>query len=176
MKHAARRRSRTLAAAGALVLLGSMTACGDDAGDAPESASKEDFCGAVGEVFGGSGVGEDASTEDQIKALKDAVENLADVGTPEGIPDDARNGFEILVDITSEAEDDMSEDELDKLGEGLDSDDEKDLEAFLNYSMETCPDEIGAGFAPPEMPDDLESELGELESELGELESEGTTE
>ncbi|WP_121257527.1 hypothetical protein [Nocardioides ferulae] len=171
MKLAAPRRTRTLAAAGALLLLGSVTACGDDAGDAPESASKEDFCGAVAGVFSPD-VEEDMNTEDQIKALKDAVENLADVGTPEGIADDARNGFELLVEITAEAEDDMSEDELDKLGEELSSDDEKDLEAFINYSMETCPDDIGAGFAPPEMPEDLESELGEL----GELESEGTAE
>ena len=160
MNHAARRRTRTLAAAGALVLLGSLTACGDDGDGAPTSASEGDFCDAVAEVFAGAGLDEDASTEDQIETLKGAVEDLADVGTPEGIPDDARNGFEVFVKLVDEVESDMSEAELENMGDELSDQDEKDFEAFTSYAFETCPEAIGGGIEAPEMPDDLESELG----------------
>ncbi|QIX25239.1 hypothetical protein ncot_00540 [Nocardioides sp. JQ2195] len=111
---------RRLALVGAsLALLGGLTACGG----APDDASKDDFCDAAKKI--------DASSFDDAK---DAVEDLNDVGTPEDISDDARDGFEFFVDEVGDAD---SEDDLPK-DEDLSDDEKKQSEAFFKYITETC--------------------------------------
>ena len=170
-QHAARRRTRSLAAAGALVLLGALTACGDDGGDAadpesaPQSASKEEFCDAFGNVF--TGIMEAGDDEQaQIAAVKDAVDELAEVGTPEDMPEDARKGFEIFVGLFDDVDEDTTAEELDQLGNDLSEEENAAGEAFTTWAMEECPDAFG-DLTPSEgteMPEELESDLAEPES------------
>ena len=75
-----------LAAAGALVLL---AGCGGPSGtDAPRDASVAAFCKVV----------KDLDTSDPHHFAED----LAETGTPKGIPVGAREGFEIMVDNAAE--------------------------------------------------------------------------
>lgn len=176
---------RPLASAGAAVLLAlSLTACG---GGAPSDASTKDFCKFIN----------DTGDEEFFKALQEEdYDKLADlfheqakeaekVGTPKGIPDDAREGFEIQVEALKdidaatvkkafEAKDaDKFEDEL------LSKDEQKKVEALSKYQEKKC-----AGAAAPESddtatdlptdsptdyptsPEDIESLLSDLPSEL----------
>ncbi|KRF12433.1 hypothetical protein ASG90_15825 [Nocardioides sp. Soil797] len=113
---------RRLALVGAsMALLGGMTACGGP----PDDASEKDFCD------GWSKFEESSSDFDDAK---DAVKDLEDVGTPKGISDDARKGFEFLVDEIGDAddEDDLPDDS------DLSDDEKKQSEAFSKYVMETC--------------------------------------
>ena len=73
---------RVLVGATMLLVAGMTAACG-----APDDASKEDFCDAI-EGLNKAG--------DDFDKNKDAFEELGDTGTPEGISDDGREGFEIL--------------------------------------------------------------------------------
>jgi len=93
---------KTTALAISLLLVGfGTTACGgDSAADAPKDASVEDFCAALN--------GLDDDTDDSKVA--DHLDDMKKVGTPSDIPDDARKGFEFLIDHATEL--DEKQDEL----------------------------------------------------------------
>lgn len=143
---------RTLASAGAAaVLMVSLTACGGS----PEDASSKDFCGAMEDV-GKSG--------DNFDDTKDAVADLADVGTPEGIGDDARKGFELMVDAYDDSGD---EDELKEKSDDLSDDEKKQGEEFSSYYLEECMDAPGGTTAPSDLPSDMPTEMpSDLPTEL----------
>lgn len=114
---------RRLALVGAsLVLLGGLTACGGS----PDDASKDDFCDAM-DKFG--------SASDDFDKVQDAAEELDETGTPEDIDDDARKGFEFLVDNVGDADD---EDDLKKTGDDMSDDDKKESKALGEYYAKTC--------------------------------------
>ena len=81
---------RVLVGATMLLVAGMTAACG-----APDDASKKDFCDAI-EGLNKAG--------DDFDKNKDAFEELGDTGTPDGISDDGREGFEILIDLADEAD------------------------------------------------------------------------
>lgn len=93
---------KTAALVISLLLVGfGTTACGSDsAADAPKDASVEDFCGAL--------TGLDDATDDSKVA--DHLDDMLRVGTPADIPDDARKGFEFLIEKAAEL--DEKEDQL----------------------------------------------------------------
>jgi hypothetical protein len=171
---------RPVAAAGAAVLLAlSLTACG---GGAPADASKEDYCKAVGDA-GSEEFGKAITDKDYDKAadlIKESAEKIEEVGTPEDISDEEREGFEIQLDAVKKLNgDDLkeafeAEDGEDPFEADL-SDDEKDkVEAYNKYENETCSDtedssdegsDDGAGSdpgteeSPTGLPSDLPSDL-----------------
>ena len=112
---------RLLVAVTMLLVAGTTAACG-----APDDASKKDFCDAI--------QGLDKAGDDFDKN-KDAFEELGNTGTPEGISDDGREGFEILVDLADKAD---SNKDAEKAADDLSSDEEKKVEAFGKYVGETC--------------------------------------
>jgi hypothetical protein len=106
----------------AIVLVAGMTAgCGS-----PDDASKGDFCDAI------QGLNK---AGDDFDKNKDAFAELGDTGTPDGISDDAREGFEILVDLADEAD---SNKDAEKSAKDLSSDEKKKVEAFGEYVGKTC--------------------------------------
>jgi hypothetical protein len=113
MKHA-------LLAASLLLVAGTAVGCGG----APTDASKKDFC-------------EQATKMGSVESADDAQDwgkEMEDVGTPEGISDDARDGFEVIVDAAKDAEEDdgkMKDPDLSK-------DDEKKVEAYGEYVGKEC--------------------------------------
>ena len=112
---------RVLVGVTMLLVAGTTAACG-----APDDASKKDFCDAI--------QGLDKAGDDFDKN-KDAFQELGDTGTPEGISDDGREGFEILIDLADEAE---SSKDAQKAADDLSSNDQKKVEAFGKYVGETC--------------------------------------
>jgi predicted lipid-binding transport protein (Tim44 family) len=137
--------TRYLGALGAAALLAlSLSACGDDEEStaAPDDASVEEFCDAYNTQ---SDLDEDASAEEQVDEAHDMADKLKDVGTPEDIDDDAREGFEILVNAVG----DMDADDVESFTDASDAESfrkaigasEEDLEkvtAFLTYVSTAC--------------------------------------
>ncbi len=135
---------RRLAAGGVLVLVSVLTACSDDGGgqdaaDAPDDASMEDFC----EAFNGlvEDVLAEASTDPSamVRAVKDWAADIAEVGTPADMPDDARHGFELFVEHAADLDDDAGLEDLQNLGSELSEEDQADGEAFTEWTQENCP-------------------------------------
>jgi len=96
---------KTAALAAGLLLVGLGTsACGGGADSAPKDASVEDFCSAM------EGFGDDSAAESKVA---DHVDELRDTGTPSDMPEDARKGFESIID-NAEKIDDLGDDASDQ--------------------------------------------------------------
>jgi hypothetical protein len=142
-----------LALTSAVLVLGALTsACGGgdggsggaSGGGAPTDATKDEFCstqtGLFKELMGD--MTEMPTNEQMATAVKDWAKKLEDVGTPEGISDDARAGFEDLIEQARDIDAaDFSIDKLDELakgGEGASKEVQKQATAFADYLTETC--------------------------------------
>ncbi len=127
----------------AVLLAFSLTACGgDDASDAPDDASVKEFCEAFNED---DGLDEDASAEEQLDAAKEQADKVIEVGTPEDMSDDEREGFEIFVDAVKDLEESDVEDfenadsdEAFQDALGIDGDEFEKVNAFFTYAGEAC--------------------------------------
>ena len=130
-----------LTAASLILVAGGAVACGDDGGGggSDKTASKGDFCGAFEEFY------QDLTsvTTDQTdlgKVLKNAAERIRDVGTPEDIPDDAKEGLELTLDAIDELPDDATSEDIEQIEADYSEDEKKKTDAFQEYLEKTCPD------------------------------------
>ena len=158
--------STRLTMTSAVLLVGAVTtACGG--GGAPTDASEKDFCETQSSLL--ADLMPDDMTDPELpsdeamaKAVKDWGAELEKVGTPEDIPDDARKGFDAVVQQAKDI--DTSDFSIEKLEEleagGKDASEEvqKQAEAFSDYLTETCGNPIDNIEMPemPEMPDSTE--------------------
>ncbi|MEO9322848.1 hypothetical protein ABFT23_05115 [Nocardioides sp. C4-1] len=131
-------RTTTTLTTAAFVL--SLAACGgDDASGAPEDASREDFC----ETFldEPDGFGSD-DPDEAVDAAHDYADRLREVGTPD-VDADAREGFEIYVDLLAGLDADGAEDLAGKEPSEVFSDDELEkFEAFSEVTADCGPGEF----------------------------------
>lgn len=115
-------RIARIAAAGAVCLaVGSVAGCRN----VPEDASTKDFC-SKGEKF---------SASTTFEAGVKAADKLAEVGTPKGIPKDARDGFVELIDRVTDAKNGA---DFKKKAAKLSTKERKHLEALSSYIQKTC--------------------------------------
>lgn len=153
-------------AASLVLVAGGAVACGGDDGDGGggDAASKDDFCAAFQGFYDDltSVTGEE---EDLGKVLKDAAQQIKDAGTPEDIPDDAKEGLDLVLDQIDDLPDDATAEDIANLETDLSDDDQAKSDAFTEYLDKTCPDigESGgsdsgsggdSGEAPSESPSD----------------------
>ena len=155
-----------LALTSTVLLVGAATsACGG--GGAPTDASETDFCDTQSSLFSDL-LPEDMadpelpSDEEMAQAVKDWGRELEEVGTPDDISDDARAGFEQLVEQAGEIDAaDFSIDQLEELEQGgADASEaaQREAEAFADYLTETCGNPLDDIEMPelPEMPGSTE--------------------
>ena len=119
-----------------------------------------DFCGALKGFQDDFGLTPTRPTDPAgyIKTLKDAADKLDDVGTPDDMPDDAKDGFDLTVTTIRELPDDATLDDLAKIGDVSDAD-QKKIDALEDYIAKECPDLSGELRGPGAAP----SALTELE-------------
>jgi hypothetical protein len=127
---------------GVLLAAPGLVSCGGDDGDGSgggkDEVSVEEFCGAA-EKFENTFTETDTTNlPEGVKALRDAARELKDVGTPEAIPDDAREGLELTLDKLIALPDDADQTDLMDL---LDFDEDERVKsmAFEDYLDGTCP-------------------------------------
>jgi hypothetical protein len=118
---------RVLIGATLLVVAGMTSACGGS----PEDASTEDFCAAIQDIPSG-----DKPTQDEVD---DYIDKLEDTGTPEGISENARSGFETWTEVIGDIDVDDSEEEIQKqIEEAVDQDKEKEVDELFEYVSREC--------------------------------------
>jgi hypothetical protein len=134
-----------------LVLVGaSVVGCGGGGG-APTDASKDDFCKELNSVFTGVDLGgEDTTQKKVLAAIKSWAKDMEKVGTPENMPDEARDGFELMIKEVGDLEEDATTEDFINLEEELSEGETKASAAFEKYTTDTC----GAPELPelPEIP------------------------
>lgn len=129
-------------------LVGAITsACGGGGAGAPSDASTSDFCDSQSSlledlVFDALGKPKVPTEEEMAKVVKSWGAKLEEVGTPEDIPDDARKGFEAVVQQATEIDpSDFSVEKLEQLeggGEDASAEASKQATAFSDYLIDTC--------------------------------------
>ena len=169
-----------LGAVATLALAASLSACGgggDGGGDgggggggasAPDDASVEEFCGAYNSIFDDlmgnldPNASEEESGKQVVEAMKSWEKNLDEAGTPQDMPDEARDGFELLIKTAEDinADDFKSADDLDNLEKDFSDDEKAASTALTDYTEKTCE-------SPFDLPSDLPTaDLPELPSDL----------
>lgn len=157
-------RARLALTSTVLLVGAAASACG---GGAPADASEKDFCDTQSSLFADL-LPEDMtapelpSNEEMAQAVKDWGRELEEVGTPDGISEEARAGFEQLVEQAGEI--DAADFTIDKLEEleqgGADASEaaQQEAEAFADYLTTTCGDPFEDIEMPelPEMPGSTE--------------------
>lgn len=96
----------------------------------PTDATSDEFCEAYLSIF------EYFEAEGETFQAGDYAEVLAEAGTPEDIPDDAREGFEIYVDAFEELGNDAVEEDADAIE--FSSAQEDSTDAFDDYVGDAC--------------------------------------
>lgn len=132
------------AAAGLTLAAGMLTACGGDGpGGPPDDASVADFCESINpqNALEGMDIGPESSEEEQRQAIEDALtrwrDNIEETGTPEDIPDAARDGYEEVLEQFDEIDFDQSLEDLGKQLEEFD-DASPDVKALEEYVEKEC--------------------------------------
>ncbi|MCB0896154.1 MAG: hypothetical protein KDB43_12400, partial [Nocardioidaceae bacterium] len=108
-------------------------------GGMPTDATVEDFCGNFEDLqrnFGSLDTESDAS--EAVATLQDAADQMEKTGTPEDIPDDARNGLEVTLGAIQGLPDDATVDDISNLENSLSDAEQKDADAFNAYLEDTC--------------------------------------
>ncbi len=137
-----------LTLAGAALLVGAVTtACGGGGSGAPTDASEDGFCETANSLMTDllpqdMATPEMPSDEDMARAVKDWGKEMEAVGTPEDIPDQARKGFEAVVEQAKGVDAaDFSLENLEELGKGgadASKEVQQQAEAFGEYLTDTC--------------------------------------
>jgi len=137
-----------LLAASLVLVAGGAVGCGDDSsggsskadgGSADKGASTEDFCGAF-QAFADDLQDVTGQEENLGEILKKAAQRIEDVGTPDGIPDDAKEGLELTLEAIQGLPDNASAQDLSTLEDDFSEADQKKVDAFSDYLDKTCPD------------------------------------
>lgn len=146
---------------GAVLLVGTATSsCGGGSG-APSDATKDSFCEAANSLMSdlvdaGTTTPDLPSEEEMAQAVKDWGTRMEEVGTPAGISDEARKGFESVIDQAEEIDAaDFSIDDLEQLetgGADASAEVKEQAEAFGNYLTDTCGNPLEE-IELPELPD-----------------------
>jgi len=161
---ATRTTSRTrLTASTAVLLIGAAaSACGGGGagGGAPTDASEKEFCqtqsSLLEDLMPADMTNPELPSDEQMAtAVKDWAKKIEDVGTPEDISDDARKGFEAIVEQANEIDaSDFSIEKLEQLeagGKDASAEARKQADAFEKYLTDTCGNPLD-NLDLPEMP------------------------
>jgi hypothetical protein len=126
-----------LTIAGLALALTGVAGCGDDG--APTDASEDDFCAnltTLEEELGS--FGEDPDVATVVEVMKGIADDMVETGTPEDMPDDAREGWQLTMDAMQDLDDDASEEDVAALGSDFSDSDEEKTAAFDDYLDKTC--------------------------------------
>ncbi len=156
-------RTRLSSTAAALLVGAVGAGCGGSTG-APSDASEEDFCATqsslIEDLLPDDLTDPEVPTDEEMaQAVQGWGEKLEAVGTPEGIPDDARAGFEAVIQQAKDIDaSDFSIEKLEELEEGgkdASAEAKAQASAFSDYLTETCGNPMDDLDLPemPEMPE-----------------------
>jgi hypothetical protein len=141
-----------LLAASLILVAGGAVGCGDNGdggGGGDSKTSTSDFCGALKDFQDDfSAADPTKDLKGYIKILKDAADKLDNVGTPDGMPADAKAGFDLTIKTINDLPDDATLDDLAKIGDVSDAD-QKKIDALDDYISKECPDLNGDSSESP---------------------------
>lgn len=132
----------------------------DNNSDTSGDASIEEFCAPYQDYMDAFlNLDYTAPEEEQVQTMvggiKDYAAALDDIGAPDEMPDEARDGMEFLIDWADDLDPDdfTTIDDFESFEDEFSDDENAAGEAFFDYVEETC------GGTPTELPTDLPTDL-----------------
>lgn len=150
---------KTAGAAAALALV--LAGCGGGgASGTPTDASQETFCETYTSGFAEAfeEIDPEASQQEQAEvilvSLKEWAGEMEDVGTPEDMSDEARDGFDLTLESIQDlnADDLQDEEAMAKLEDDLSEDEKEAAEALQTYVTDNCDFGMPEGLETPTTP------------------------
>ena len=120
-----------LAAASLVLVAGGATACSNDASEKEFCDGYEDFISAL--------VGIDQEGDNFVEDLKEAASDFEEVGVPGDIPDDAKDGRDLVLETIADLDDDATPQDVQELDKDFSEDEQEKADAFEKYLEDTCP-------------------------------------
>jgi hypothetical protein len=134
---------RALGGTAVVLLVMATAACDGGGSGAPSDASVDDFCAAYASLFSGgmSEIDPSASEREQsvamVAALRTWAAELADVGTPDDMSDEARTGFDLVLSAAADLPSGEAQDLAD-LDDHFTEEEMAATEALEQYATQTC--------------------------------------
>ena len=122
------------------LLAGGCSSDGDDGQAGPRTATTADFCQAFDDFRAALADVDPSDAKAAVRKLKDEATKLGGVGTPTDIPDDAGQGFQVVLDAIADIPDDASLEDLASVEGGLSAEEQKQSKALSAYLKKACPD------------------------------------
>jgi hypothetical protein len=130
-----------LLAAGLALVAGGAVGCGGgDSGGGSDAPSTKEFCGSLADFQVAVAADSTKDPKAYITSVKDAATKVAKVGTPDGMPADAKDGFELTVHQIEALPDDATVDDLTAALTDASAEDQKKLDALDKYVAKSCPE------------------------------------
>jgi hypothetical protein len=74
-----------------------------------------------------------------VKIAKDTADKLSEAGTPEDMPEDARKGWELVIDKLADLDEDATKEEVQE-AQNLTEEEQKYSDALAKYVASNCAD------------------------------------
>lgn len=129
-------KTRLLAASLLLVGASAVSCSGGD--DTRTYPSKDKFCDTLAGLSVELADTVGMTKEEGVAKVQAWAKKMDGVGTPEGIPAKARQGFELMIDEVSAFGDDTTTESLDSYEESLTDSEKAASKAFEKYSTNFC--------------------------------------
>jgi hypothetical protein len=135
------RSAPRLVATGVLLVATAVGGCADeDSGGADNRVSSvQDFCSALATFRDEVAAADSTDLAAYIRTLKEAADEVDDVGVPDDMPADAEQGFDLTIERIQDLADDATQQDVAQLGDVSDED-QKKLDALEDYIKKACPD------------------------------------
>lgn len=106
---------------------------------ASATPATSDFCSAYGDLVKLL-VAQKGSFD--VKTLKQGVQKIEDAGLPDGAPSDVADGLKVTADAVLALPDDATQQDLTKAGASFSKDEQAQTQAFSNYVLDQCADQL----------------------------------
>jgi hypothetical protein len=135
------RSAPRLVATGVLLVATAVGGCADgDSGGADNRVSSvKDFCSALATFRDEVAAADSSDLAAYIRTLKEAADEVDDVGVPDDMPTEAEQGFDLTIERIQDLADDATQQDVAQLGDVSDED-QKKLDALDDYIKRACPD------------------------------------
>lgn len=126
----------TLIAATLVLVGGTAAGCG---GGAPADASEKDFCDSYNSLFKDlTGLDADSDDKEIVVKIKAWGEKMEEIGTPEEMPEEAREGFDTTVALIKDLDEESTQEDFAKIDDDLSEDEKAQVDAFDKFTTDTC--------------------------------------
>ncbi|PUA82985.1 hypothetical protein [Nocardioides currus] len=127
--------AKTTLATSLLVLGLAVAGCSDAS---PTDASEKEFCAQHDSLLVDLADMSGTTQEEALDVIRKWGRDFEEVGTPEDMPEDAREAFDLMIREVAELKDGSTAEDFDRIDQDMTPGEEKARASFEEYVLDTC--------------------------------------